>query len=400
MIGMRDPLFSTVDLGQWLRVRQQEAAQAVDQWSADEIRFAPESVADKIVGAYSAMPLQLHFDRLSRSAVQEVSLHVGSYGETVRAEGQTLTITVPFEGEAVLLNARATSYSMNPPRGTVVGDALTFEITGGQLTAQAVKSQIERTKTSVLQAAGWANVDVARAETTLRAIVTTLIRNRKDRLDRAAALSADLDIPLTSAPESKRIEIPIVRKQVRILSSPEKRPEEELRLADTMYEDVLRTVSGLARAFERLPRTATQFKENELRDLVLFVLNSNYEGLARGETFNGQGKTDILLPYRDRNAFIGECKIWRNPKNFKDGIDQLLGYTVWRDTKGAVLLFIKQGEPSGIIDKADELIRTHSAFQSAKHSPDPSLRRDYLVTATSDPNRYIQLALLPIVVIN
>jgi hypothetical protein len=77
---------------------------------------------------------------------------------------------------------------------------------------------------------------------------------------------------------------------------------------------VLRTLGSFARALERLPKTASRFNEVELRDLALFILNSGYEGAARGEVFNGNGKTDILLPWKDRNAFIGECKFWKGPK--------------------------------------------------------------------------------------
>jgi hypothetical protein len=45
------------------------------------------------------------------------------------------------------------------------------------------------------------------------------------------------------------------------------------------------------------------------------------------------GKTDILIRDNDKNIFIAECKFWGGPKLFKETIDQLLGYTSWRDTK-------------------------------------------------------------------
>jgi hypothetical protein len=38
------------------------------------------------------------------------------------------------------------------------------------------------------------------------------------------------------------------------------------------------------------------------------TLNSHYEGAATGETFNGTGKTDILVRHGLDNAFIGQCK--------------------------------------------------------------------------------------------
>jgi hypothetical protein len=144
--------------------------------------------------------------------------------------------------------------------------------------------------------------------------------------------------------------------------------------------------------------TASKLKEEELRDLLLFVLNANYGGLARGEVFNSIGKTDILLQYRDRNAFIAECKIWRGPKQFTAAIDQLLGYVAWRDTKGALILFIKTGDATRIIDTAAQLMRKHRAFRTERSTPEPSLRQDFQFVSLRDGQRRIQVALLPIVI--
>jgi len=73
-----------------------------------------------------------------------------------------------------------------------------------------------------------------------------------------------------------------------------------------------------------------------MRDWPMFMLSASYETpdgrdlFIGGETENGDGKTDIFVRYRDRNAFIGECKIWSGESRFSDAIDQLLSYTVPR----------------------------------------------------------------------
>lgn len=66
-------------------------------------------------------------------------------------------------------------------------------------------------------------------------------------------------------------------------------------------------------------------------------------GSATGETFNKKGKTDILLRHAGNNAFVGECKFWKGEKSFLSTIDQLLGYLTWRDSKTAVIMFVKNG---------------------------------------------------------
>jgi hypothetical protein len=136
----------------------------------------------------------------------------------------------------------------------------------------------------------------------------------------------------------------------------------------------------------------------ELRDLALFILNSHWEGAARGEVFNGKGKTDILLPWKDRNAFISECKFWKGPKGFSETIDQLMGYLVWQDTKAAIILFIRSGEASEVIEKADECVKQHPSFKSASAAADPMMRRDYVLASATDSQRFIKLALLPVVI--
>jgi hypothetical protein len=113
--------------------------------------------------------------------------------------------------------------------------------------------------------------------------------------------------------------------------------------------------------------------------------------------FDGAGKTDILLRYNDRNAFIGECKIWHGERHFSEAIGQLLSCTVWRDTKAALIPFIRQGDATAIIDMADAATKAHPAFMSPRAVQTPDSRRDYVMHSTQDPNRQIQVALLPVV---
>ncbi|MER7149859.1 hypothetical protein [Streptomyces lydicus] len=68
-----------------------------------------------------------------------------------------------------------------------------------------------------------------------------------------------------------------------------------------------------------------------------------------GEVFNNTGKTDISIRSADRHVFIGECKIWKSPQGITEALDQLLKYLTWRDTKAALVLFIRSGTPSDVI---------------------------------------------------
>jgi len=167
-------------------------------------------------------------------------------------------------------------------------------------------------------------------------------------------------------------------------------------LQDDVYQDVLRTIEQMGRAMEHTP-TAAKLKEEELRNLILIVLNANYEGAARGEGFNGKGKTDLLLNWEGDNAFIGECKIWSGPAKLRESIDQLLGYVTWRDTKAALIVFSKRGTPSDVIQKARNEIEAQASFVRMKAGGSET-RFDYLLESPSDAQRHIDLALIAVVI--
>jgi hypothetical protein len=95
---------------------------------------------------------------------------------------------------------------------------------------------------------------------------------------------------------------------------------------------------------------------------------------ATGETFNFQGKTDILIRVEGKNVFIAECKFWKGEKAFLLTIDQLLSYLSWRDTKTAILVFNRNADFSAVIAKIAESVPTHPNFKrdlgrSGEHVP-------------------------------
>jgi hypothetical protein len=146
-------------------------------------------------------------------------------------------------------------------------------------------------------------------------------------------------------------------------------------------------------ALERNPSTVARLNEEQIRNILLIGLNNQFEGNVGGEVFNGAGKTDILVRVEDRNVFVGECKIWKGPKTVTDALDQLLTYLVWRDTKAALLLFVRSGDIAAITDKAVAALSAHpSVKRRGPHVDDD--RHDFVLGANSDANREIKLALL------
>ena len=102
---------------------------------------------------------------------------------------------------------------------------------------------------------------------------------------------------------------------------------------------------------ERSPRAFKDMVEEDLRSHFLVQLNGQYEGQATGEAFNYEGKTDILIRTEGKNIFIAECKFWTGPSGLNDALNQLLGYTSWRDTKVALLVFNRDRATSTVVNR-------------------------------------------------
>lgn len=119
---------------------------------------------------------------------------------------------------------------------------------------------------------------------------------------------------------------------------------------------------------------------------MLVTLNTHYRGATYAEAFNGNGKTDILIRVYDRNAFIGECKWWSGPKALEEALDQLFGYTTWRDSRVALIFYVPTKDIKATIEKANEVLGARDEFvewQEARYAGEVRCR----VRWPDDPDR-------------
>jgi hypothetical protein len=136
-----------------------------------------------------------------------------------------------------------------------------------------------------------------------------------------------------------------------------------------LYEHILDLIRAVGQGMERSPGSFEGAGEETLRDHMLVTLNTHYLGRTFAEAFNRSGKTDILIRVHDRNAFIGECKWWDGAKKFHDAIDQLFGYTTWRDSRLALIFYIKQKNLTSIIEKGRVEMEARDEFISWEQAP-------------------------------
>ena len=91
------------------------------------------------------------------------------------------------------------------------------------------------------------------------------------------------------------------------------------------------------------------------------VLSPHFQSVT-GETFNKIGKTDILIRYKNANVFVAECKFWKGIKAFYETIDQILSYLTWRDSKTAILCFVKNKEINPVLGQIESETSKHSCY--------------------------------------
>lgn len=168
--------------------------------------------------------------------------------------------------------------------------------------------------------------------------------------------------------------------------------EPEPELAYEEYEFILSTLCAMSQAIERSPSTFAELSEEEIRNFILILLNSHYEGRATGETFNAGGKTDILIRENDRNVFIAECKIWKGAKQFSEAIDQLLRYLTWRDTKTAIVIFNRNKNSLAVINAVLETLEERNDVK--KVEANTAYGPKAIVVKSSEPGKEILLTVV------
>lgn len=164
-------------------------------------------------------------------------------------------------------------------------------------------------------------------------------------------------------------------------------------LSNEDYEEILRIMQNMVQVMELSPHAFHTMGEEDLRSQFLVQLNGAFAGQATGETFNFQGKTDILIRVEGKNVFLAECKFWKGEKALLATLDQLLSYLSWRDTKAAVLVFNRNADFSAVLAKIRETVPKHPLFKRDLGASGESTFR-YIFAQPNDSNREIVLAVL------
>ena len=277
-------------------------------------------------------------------------------------DGTRVKIEVPFEGDANFFKVQASTSTPSPPVAEIQGNILLLSISGTNLTTEDTISQIDRSLGEIKKHLSWIEKDVKPFNERLESLAREAIDTRRQKLLADQNLVASLGFPLKrrddapttyAAPEVRRKAVP----ELPTASSTPFEPEPTLDMEN--YEHILKVAASMVQVIERSPIAFRDMEEEALRTHFLVQLNGHYEGNATGETFNYNGKTDILIRVQNRNIFIAECKFWSGPKGLLETIDQILGYANWRDTKASILLFNRNKNFSRILEEIPQIVEDH-----------------------------------------
>jgi hypothetical protein len=326
--GPPNPLFHRADISALRdgRLRQLEAAIS----AIEPNRLLNSSVEDLVT--YFAESFKLDTPRLRRDdAVVEqreaqVQLRDVFESRTIETTGTLVELTIPFDGDGEMFSVRPNTWSSTPPRAELTAEGLVLQIAGRELRPDQVKSEFDRQLKSIDQYLAWLRLDTDAFNTSIPRIARSQIEQRRKKILDDQNLVSNLGFNLKKRTEApKTYAAPVSRKRIEprmpLASTAPFKPEPAL--VEAEYANILDIMSNMALVMERSPSAFASIDEEDLRQHFLVQLNGQYEGQATGETFNYQGKTDILLRVDGRNIFIAECKYWRGAKSYVETILQV-----------------------------------------------------------------------------
>ena len=398
-------LFSSYDLQAVLKNQVDELCREVEK--LEQNRLMNTSQADLInylVEKFAVTPVSLQKENIY---AEESEVQVDVRYDSMRCiddksrpalvPGQQIRVKIPFIGDEGLFYSASNQRTSNPPRAKLANNEIVFSFEMPNDSPRDLKPEIDSSIANIEQHLSRQLSMISAHNSSLSQHATEVINNRRERLLANSSRLVSLGIPIKVRGDAPKTYIsPEIRKKVvpsmPLASSTPFEPEPILDLE--LYEHILTVIQNMALVMERSPSSFIKMDEESLRQHFLVQLNGQFEGKATGETFNVEGKTDILLKENSKNVFIAECKFWKGQKGFSETIDQLLGYTAWRDSKTAILIFNRGTEMTKVLSAMKETAKAHPNFKREDPAYTHETGARYVFHNKNDPNREFLLTVI------
>lgn len=342
----------------------------INSESADYLlNIDEDNYIEHLVSEYSIDPIVIKFD----------DIYVSTHEKNIPAEyfprefhvyegknypKQIITYHVPYEGDRNLLGCIPNPRTLWTQDVNCVDNCIVFDFVDFHNNAEIIKQQADRIIDNIKSQYKHLQDNINSYNQVLKDRAREFIKIRKDVLIKQIDVVVKLGVPVRKATDvPKTFSVPQIRKAIipkPVTSSKPAKPDPTL--SEEIYQEILQTIYDMGKVFERLPATYHNKNEETLRDYLILQLEPRFQYSTTGETFNKSGKTDILIRHEKNNIFVAECKFWAGPKKHIETISQILSYLTWRDSKTAIIYFVKQKEIMQVIQKTKETTAQHENY--------------------------------------
>ncbi|MCG1001876.1 MULTISPECIES: hypothetical protein [Halobacterium] len=374
MARNRSALFLDHNFLDLKRKKQDKMKDEISSLTSEELdENSTDSLAIIFSSKYTPSQIELH-DVIKKDGGQvekEVRNRAGipNIGRgTPTRKYERLKVKFQFDGDKKLFRYKPSSFNFSPPlydklRSSEVVRYFDFRTQNREAeeVKEELRSDIEGWKDDVRWWVENLNSDIRQMREKSENKARSAIERRRDEVETKTKVMEDLGVD-TGGSESQGFIVPEKKRSIE-LPKPDDSSSLNL-LPDNHYLEVLGIIDDLGVNIERSAERLRDLDEESLRDIFLAGINSHYAGIAQGESFNRGGKTDILLPYENRNLFVAECKFWSGQAQFIDAIDQLIGNLTVRDSHACLMMFSRREGFNEIRAKAEKATKSHEQFET------------------------------------
>lgn len=401
---MTGPLFRQRELRAVLEAREGELAQKINSLAEQRILNSSHSDLCKyFVEIYTIdvveideQGIEVDYGDARVDVRHRPDYFVRDRDRPAMVDGTRVAFFVPFVGSEQLLQCQPSTYTLDGGIDALCRDGnVVFIYDRTRQDASKIGDEFQRDLDRLRTYLSRVNGQVREHNAALVDLVDQCITSRREKLLHDRGIVESLGFPLKRSDGPTTYSTPDVKRRITprfpAVSKEPYQPEPALDMAE--YEHILSIVSNMVLVMERSPQAFRGMSEENLRQHFLVHLNGHYEGQATGETFNFDGKTDILIRANNKNVFIAECKFWTGPSGLTDAVDQLLGYTSWRDTKTALLIFNRDRKMSTVLEKIPDVVKGHTNFKK-EVACDLEAGFRFILGHRDDSNREVILTVL------
>jgi len=307
---------------------------------------------------------------------------------------QIITYHVPYSGNRNLLHCSRSMLGGRRIETEIHESEISFDIINWLNNPEKITQEAEEIISYIKEQENYIKNEICGYNSDLENKARQIFQDRKATILKQYNLVESLGVPFKRAEKVPfTFSVPLVkRKSVIKPSTSSEKFTPEFTLDTSEYNYILKICHETGIEMERHPSIYFEKDEETLRDHFIMMLSSHFPSVT-GETFNKTGKTDVLIRYENSNIFVAECKFWKGIKAFYETIDQILSYLTWRDSKTAILCFVKNKELDPILKQIESETSKHSCYVKYNGKQSDSWF-DFNFHLKDDSSRGIKLAVL------